>query len=101
MEAAAIGETPYPFCGEGESTVDKPHFDAGRVWINAWQYFDSVPAIAWEFHIGGYQPAQKWLKDRKGRALTYDDIRHYQRIIEILVKTDQIMRTFDTQVERI
>ena len=52
--------------------------------------------IAWEFYIGGYQPAQKWLKDRKGRALTYDDIRHYQRIIKILVETNRIMHAIDS-----
>jgi len=51
--------------------------------------------VAWEFHIGGYQPAQKWLKDRKGRALGWDDIRHYQRIIKILDETDRIMREIE------
>lgn len=91
MEPAAIGETPYPFHGDGDSVVEKPRYENGQVWINADQYFDGVPAVAWEFHIGGYQPAQKWLKDRKGRALTYDDIRHYQRIIKILTETDRIM----------
>ncbi|VVT10043.1 DNA methyltransferase [Sphingomonas aurantiaca] len=95
MEVPAIGATPYPFHGDGGSVVDKPHHKNGRVWINADQYFDGVPAVAWEFHIGGYQPAQKWLKDRKGRALTYDDVRHYQRIIKILVETDRIMRIID------
>jgi hypothetical protein len=64
----------------------------GKVHINPDQYFENVPAIAWEFHIGGYQPAQKWLKDRKGRALSFDDVLHYQRIIKILCETDRIMR---------
>jgi hypothetical protein len=64
----------------------------GRVHINPDQYFDAVPAVAWEFHIGGYQPAQKWLKDRKGRALSFDDVMHYQRIIKILCETDRIMK---------
>ncbi|WP_374412105.1 type ISP restriction/modification enzyme [Novosphingobium colocasiae] len=91
MEDAAIGATPYPFHGDGDSVVDKPRYEDGQVWINAEQYFDGVSAIAWEFPVGGYQPAQKWLKDRKGRALTYDDIRHYQRIIKILAETDRIM----------
>ena len=99
MEDAAIGETPYPFHGDGNSVVEKPRYQAERVWINADQYFDGVPAIAWEFHIGGYQPAQKWLKDRKGRALTYDDIRHYQRIIKILAETDRIMRTIELPLD--
>ncbi|WP_282950114.1 MULTISPECIES: type ISP restriction/modification enzyme [unclassified Sphingopyxis] len=98
MEDAAIGATPYPFHGDGDSVVDKARHENGRVWINAEQYFDGVPAIAWAFHIGGYQPAQKWLKDRRGRALTYDDIRHYQRIIKILAETDRIMRTIELPI---
>jgi hypothetical protein len=64
----------------------------GRVQINPDQYFENVPAIAWEFHIGGYQPAQKWLKDRKGRALSFDDVVYYQKIIKILSETDRILR---------
>lgn len=93
MEGTTIGSTPYPFHGDGNSVVDKPSYKDGRVWINADQYFDAVPAIAWTFYIGGYQPAQKWLKDRKGSELTYDDIRHYQRIIKVLAETDRIMQT--------
>jgi predicted helicase len=67
----------------------------GRVWINSEQYFDNVPLAAWEFYIGGYQPAQKWLKDRNGRTLTYDDIMHYQRIIKALAMTDELMNSID------
>jgi hypothetical protein len=52
---------------------------AGKVYINDTQYFSNVPLEAWNFYIGGYQPAQKWLKDRKGRVLSYDDKLHYQR----------------------
>lgn len=95
MEDAAIGATPYPFDGDGDSVVDKPRFDAGRIWINTTQYFNNVPAVAWNFPIGGYQTAQKWLKDRKGRALGWDDIRHYQRIIKILAETDRIMHEIE------
>jgi hypothetical protein len=99
MEEAAIGETPYPFHGEGEGVVDRPAWEAGRVSINAAQYFEGVPELAWNFRIGGYQPAQKWLKDRKGRALTYDDVRHYQRIIKILTETDRIMREIELPLD--
>ena len=99
MEAPAIGETPYPFNGDGDSVVAKPSFGGGRVWINPTQYFDGVPDVAWEFHIGGYQPAQKWLKDRKGRALSWDDIRHYQRIIKILSETARIMGEIDMPLD--
>ncbi|MCB1440421.1 MAG: N-6 DNA methylase [Nitratireductor sp.] len=95
MEDAVIGATPYPFDGDGDSVVDKPRFDAGRIWINTTQYFDNAPAVAWNFPIGGYQPAQKWLKDRKGRPLGWDDIRHYQKIIKILVETDRIMHEIE------
>lgn len=93
MEDAAIGDTPYLFNGEGDNVVVKPALsDDGRVFINPGQWFQGVPLRAWEFHIGGYQPAQKWLKDRRGRALSFDDVRHYQKIIKILVETDRIMQ---------
>jgi predicted helicase len=93
MEDTAIGDTPFPFVGDGDTVVGKPVLtDDGRVMINPDQYFDNVPQVAWEFHIGGYQPAQKWLKDRKGRALSFDDVVHYQKIIKILSETDRIMR---------
>ena len=64
----------------------------GDVWINDEQYFSGVPKIAWDFYIGGYQPAQKWLKDRKGRNLSDEDIEHYQKIIVALTETDRIMK---------
>jgi len=90
-EVVAIGATPYPLAGAGDRGVDQPRFDAGGIGINNPQYFDTVPAVAWDFPIGGYRPVQKWLKDRKGRALGWDDIRHYQKIIKILAETDRIM----------
>lgn len=97
MDPATIGATPYPFMtvdgAEGDNMVDKPAFDDGKVWINKTQYFDATPPVSWDFYIGGYQPAQKWLKDRKGRVLSYDDVKHYQRIIKILAETDRIMKT--------
>jgi type ISP restriction-modification system protein len=59
----------------------------GRVWLNATQYVAGVSPEAWEFHIGGYQVCEKWLKDRKARALTYDDQDHYQQIVGIASET--------------
>lgn len=90
--------TTYPVAGD--NTVGKLSFElkdesTGKVWINDTQYFDSVPLTAWEFYIGGYQPAQKWLKDRKDRMLTFDDIMHYQRMITALINTDRIMKEID------
>ena len=93
MKDAAIGDAPYPFAGAGDSVVEKPAFRDGKVWINPTQHFANAPRVAWDFYIGGYQPAQKWLKDRKGRALSYDDVRHYQRILKILSETHRIMGT--------
>jgi predicted helicase len=81
--------------GQGDNMVDKPRFDNGRVSINASQYFDGVPEAAWNFYIGGYQPAQKWLKDRKGRALDHTGIRHYQRIAAALTATGNLMCRVD------
>lgn len=97
MEAPAIGDTPYPFHGEGDDVIAAgfPKFGSGKVFINKDQHFADVPAIAWGFHIGGYQPAQKWLKDRRGRALSWDDIGHYQKIVKILSETDRIMKEIE------
>tara|TARA_Y100000589_G_scaffold136859_1_gene130939 strand:+ start:43792 stop:46965 length:3174 start_codon:yes stop_codon:yes gene_type:complete len=85
--------TQYPI--DGNNLVEKPAYKNGRVYINDTQYFDNVPKVAWEFYIGGYQPAQKWLKDRKGRQLTFEDILHYQKIIVALTQTDRIMKEID------
>jgi predicted helicase len=67
----------------------------GAVYINDEQYFADVPTSAWEFYIGGYQPAQKWLKDRKGRTLGFEDIIHYQKIIVALTETHRLMKEVD------
>jgi predicted helicase len=96
MEPAAVGEAAYPFMGEGGGVVDRPEFrpaaeGLGAVWINKAQRFEGVPEAAWNFYIGGYQPAQKWLKDRRGRELSFADIQHYQRIIKVLSETGRIM----------
>ncbi|MFA5815097.1 MAG: type ISP restriction/modification enzyme [Bacteroidales bacterium] len=85
--------TTYPQAGS--NLVDKLRFENGKVWINAVQYFDNVPQVAWDFYIGGYQPAQKWLKDRKGRELSFEDILHYQKIIVALAETDRLMKEVD------
>jgi predicted helicase len=88
-----IGDTTYPEVGS--NVVEKLSYSDHKVWINDRQYFGNVPERAWNFYVGGYQPAQKWLKDRKGRELTHEDITHYQRIINILLETDRIMLAID------
>ena len=81
--------------GKGPKKEPEIKYEKEKVWINDTQYFDKVPQIAWEFYIGGYQPAQKWLKDRKDRTLTFDDIEHYQKIIVALSETDRLMKEID------
>ena len=85
--------TQYPI--DGDNVVDNPTYKDNKVYINKTQYFNNVPQVAWEFYIGGYQPAQKWLKDRRGRKLDFEDILHYQKIIVALVETDRLMREAD------
>jgi len=85
--------TAYPINGNNE--VVKVKYEGNKVWINSEQHFARVPQIAWEFYIGGYHPAQKWLKDRKGRTLSFEDIMHYQKIIVALSETDRIMKEID------
>lgn len=95
LESAKVSQFITGFPVGGSNEVEKPVYKDGRVYFNKTQYFDGVPEIAWNFYIGGYQPAQKWLKDRKGRTLSYDDIQHYQKIIVALTETDRIMTEID------
>ena len=95
MDPAIVGPTPYAFTGQGNNVVNKPRYENGRVWINTDQYFDNVPNISWSLHVGGYQPAQKWLKDRKGKTLSFEDVKHFQRIIKIMNETDRIMKSIE------
>ena len=90
-----VPESAVTFTQEGSMVVEQIRRDGDRVYINDTQYFDNVPQTAWEFYIGGYQPAQKWLKDRKGRALSYDDKDHYRQIITVLLETKRIMDSID------
>jgi predicted helicase len=97
MESPALNNiiTGYPVTGS--NTVDKVSYDDNnqRVYINKTQYFEGVPPEVWNFHIGGYQVCQKWLKDRKGRTLTYDELTHYQKVIVALKETIRLMAEID------
>ena len=85
--------TTYPI--DGSNIVEKVVYKDNKVFINKDQYFGKVPESAWNFYIGGYQPAQKWLKDRKDRTLTNADIEHYQKMIVALAETGRIMGKID------
>ncbi|HKW64363.1 MAG TPA: type ISP restriction/modification enzyme [Candidatus Acidoferrum sp.] len=73
----------------------KAGIKSGRVYINSGQFFEGVPKEVWEFQIGGYQVCEKWLKDRKGRKLSSDDIDHFQRITVAVFETIRIMHEID------
>ena len=88
-------KTGVTFPVAGSLQVDCYRWQDNRVYINAEQYFDGVPESAWNFFIGGYQPAQKWLKDRKGMTLSFEDVKHYERIIYVLQQTKRIMQEID------
>ncbi|MCR5463816.1 MAG: DNA methyltransferase [Bacteroidales bacterium] len=95
MEWAQNWEWRISFPVPGENIVETTRYHDGRVFINDTQFFGGVSELAWNFFIGGYQPAQKWLKDRRGRKLEYQDILHYGRIIYALEETDRIMKEID------
>ena len=90
---------PYSFVGDGTNEVVKPEYKNGRVYISKTQYFDNVPQAQWEQYIGGYQPLQNWLKDRKKTALSAEDIEHYKKIIAALRLTEELMAEIDQVVE--
>jgi len=73
---------------------------SSRVFINHAQYFEGVSPEIWDFTIGGYRPAEKWLKDRKGRILSDDDIDHYRQIIAALAGTERLMNEIDEVIEQ-
>lgn len=93
--------TRYPVAGDNRIEKGYPIYtppkgeQPGRVKINAAQCFEGVPPEVWDFYIGGYQPAQKWLKDRRGRQLSYEDLSHYQQIVVALHNTGELMPRID------
>jgi Type ISP C-terminal specificity domain/N-6 DNA Methylase len=101
LELSDIKKAGVIYPEHGSHIVDKPRFEVdgtkrgGKVFINETQYFTGVPELAWNFYIGGYQPAQKWLKDRKGKALSPQEVGHYIQLIQALVETDKLMVQID------
>ena len=94
MHNVPVSTVEFP--ESGSMMVEQLSYAGDKVRINGSQYFANVPAEAWNFYIGGYQPAQKWLKDRKGRTLSFDEIEHYRKIIAVLLRTAELMRKLPT-----
>jgi predicted helicase len=105
--AVEKGFPKYLAPGEPEPGTRKP-IEHGRVYISKddpgsdakGQYFEGVPPEVWNFHIGGYQVCEKWLKDRRGRTLTYDDLEHYCKVVTALSETIRLMAEIDAAIPK-
>jgi predicted helicase len=101
MESPNLDKTITKYAGKGDSEVAKghPRYSGGTVLINPTKGFAGVPEDVWNFHIGGYQVCEKWLKDRRGRVLCDEDIAHYQKIVVALSETIRLMAEIDQVIE--
>ena len=101
LDATVLNIPLTHFVGKGDNTVQSgyPKYHDDIVFINNAQGFEGVTVDIWEFHIGGYQVCHKWLKDRKGRQLSDEDIAHYQKIIVALQETIRLMGEIDEVIE--
>lgn len=97
LQATDLEEVETEFSEAGDSSVDAVKFvkATGRVCINDTQYFAGIGAPVWEHRIGGYQVCDKWLKDRKGRRLTFADITQFQRIVKAVAESVAVSRQLD------
>ena len=102
MKAPRLLDTMTTFDIEGDNVIARgyPKYDEKneRVHLNKQQYFGGISQAVWEFHIGGYQVLHKWLKDRRGRELAYDDLKHYQQMVAALSETNRIMSAIDAAI---
>ena len=97
-EVALTGRgTPavHRFEGEGEGVVAQVRYVDGRVWINPTQYFTDVPLAVWEYEVGAYQVCEKWLKDRRGEALSRAALQQYRAILVAVAETLTVMAKID------
>ena len=101
----ADGTSAPAFTVAGDNRVERVRYaepsgdTPGCVWINGKQRFEGVSPETWVFTIGGYRPAEKWLKDRKGRTLSFDDIAWYRRVCAALAETPRVMARIDEVIE--
>jgi predicted helicase len=98
MENVSPAMDTADFLVLGTNEIETVNYKGEKVYVNKHQYFDHVPKDAWEYYIGGYQPAKKWLKDRKVRVLSFNDIELYQKIISVLKLTIALQVQLDELV---
>jgi hypothetical protein len=114
LESPKLGKPITTYTGPRNPKVGRVGWSDGTVWLDAGKTnareghratkpdtigFQGVPEEAWDFQIGGYQVCHKWLKDRKGRTLSDEDVAHYQKIIVALNETIRIMAEIDEVIE--
>ena len=95
LKSKEIDPPIVKFEGKGENKVEKVTYKDSRVSINKDQYFEGIPEEVWKYQIGGYQVCDKWLKDRKGRILSLDDIKHYCKVVTAIKHTIEIQKEID------
>jgi hypothetical protein len=97
LKSSELNQPIAKFNGKDGNRVQKPVYDdkQKRVYINGEQYFEGAEKEVWNYNIGGYQVLDKYLKDRKGRTLSAEEIKHYCHIVTILAKTIEIQKEID------
>ncbi len=102
LESPKLSDPITEFVGSRHPEVEKISWSRNTVWVDKAQTngFEGVREEVWKFHIGGYQVCEKWLKDRKGRTLSTDDITHYQKIVVALSETIRLMNEIDEVIGR-
>ena len=102
LESPKLGHPITEYLGGHPPEVEKVGWTENTVWIDKAQStgFKGVSEDVWNFHVGGYQVCEKWLKDRKGRTLSKDDIAHYQKIVVALAETIRLMKGIDEVIEK-
>jgi hypothetical protein len=102
LESPKLDRPITDYFGGRAPAVEKVSWSKNTVWVDKAQTtgFRGVREPVWNFHIGGYQVCEKWLKDRKGRTLSKDDIAHYQKIVVALSETIRLMKEIDEVIEQ-
>ena len=101
LKSKELEKTKPQFPIDGNNEVEKLKYEDEKTWINETQYFNNVKEEVWKYQIGGYQVCEKWLKDRKGRTLTLDEIKTYSKIITALSITITLQSQIDKLYENV
>lgn len=95
LKSPELNSPTAKFQGKGDNKVEKLRYESARLFINENQYFEGIEPEVFEYQIGGYQVCEKWLKDKKDRKLSLDDIKHYCNVVTAIQKTIKIQKVID------